>query len=334
VTPVATDRAAPTRPAPARLRPERAAPVALNPAQQSVRDQLGSAGGDPPEFPSDLGPALEADLAAGLAPLLDELGDGSVLVIAKHGLAQVHGCEARYLHQRDDPFTVSVPVARGTVAHKAIELAVHWPVEPHPLDLVDEALARLQATDHWLADWLATASDVDRAELRSEAGDRVSKFLECFPPLRPSWRPVTESSLRVELFGGRIQLKGKVDLTIGHAVGSTAGKVIVDLKTGRPSPAHTDDLRFYALIEAIRIGVPPRLVASYYLDQARSHTERVTVPLLEAALARTVDGARRMVALHDGATAVRRPSPACRWCALLPDCTEGTVMVDELDGLD
>jgi CRISPR/Cas system-associated exonuclease Cas4 (RecB family) len=334
VTAVATDRAAPTRPAPARLRPERAAPVALNPAQQSVRDQLGSAGGDPPEFPSDLGPALEADLAAGLAPLLDELGDGSVLIIAKHGLAQVHGCEARYLHQRDDPFTVSVPVARGTVAHKAIELAVHWPVEPNPLDLVDEALARLQATDHWLADWLATASDVDRAELRSEAGDRVSKFLECFPPLRPSWRPVTESSLRVELFGGRIQLKGKVDLTIGHAVGTTAGKVIVDLKTGRPAPAHTDDLRFYALVETIRIGVPPRLVASYYLDQARSHTERVTIPLLEAALARTVDGARRMVALHDGAVAVKRPSPACRWCALLPDCAEGTAMVHELDGLD
>ena len=88
VSPVATDRAAPSRPAPARLRPERAAQAALNPAQQSVRDQLGSAGGDPPDFPTDLGPALEADLAAGLAPLLDELGDGSVLIIAKHGLAQ------------------------------------------------------------------------------------------------------------------------------------------------------------------------------------------------------------------------------------------------------
>jgi len=80
--------------------------------------------------------------------------------------------------------------------------------------------------------------------------------------------------------------------------------------------------------------VPPRLVASYYLDQARSHTERVTIPLLEAALARTVDGARRMVALHDGAAAVKRPSPACRWCALLPDCTEGTALMHELDGLD
>lgn len=305
----------------------------LNPAQQAVRDQLGAGGAEPVSFDPDLGRALEADLAAGLAPLVDRLGDEALpLVVAKHPLAQVHGCEARFTHELDQPFTVTVPVARGTVAHKAIELGIHWPGEPVPLDLVDAAVDRLRATDHWLGGWLDTCGEADRAELRAEAGDRVSTFFECFPPLRPSWRPVTEASLRVELFGGRIQLRGKVDLTIGRAEGPVAGKVILDLKTGRASPTHVDDLRFYALVETIRLGVPPRAVASYYLDQARAHTERVTEAMLASALARTVDGAARMVALREGETPVRRASPACRWCPLVMSCGDGRAFLRDLDG--
>ena len=44
----------------------------------------------------------------------------------------------------------------------------------------------------------------------------MSKFLECFPPLRPIWRPVTESSLWADLLDGRVRLQGKVDLTARH----------------------------------------------------------------------------------------------------------------------
>lgn len=314
--------------------PTRSVSVMLNPAQQTVRDQLGSAGTPLPEFDPDLGRALEADLAAGLAPLVDSIAGDAVLVVAKHPLAQVHGCEPRYLHERDGAFAVTVPIARGAVAHKAIELGIHWSTDAPPLDLVDEAMIRLSTTDHWLREWLATCLPGDLAELRAEAGDRVTKFMECFPPLRAAWRPVTESSLRVDLFGGRIQLKGKVDLTIGRAEGNAAGKVIIDLKTGRPSPAHIDDLRFYALIETIRIGIPPRLVGSYYLDQARAHTERITESVLQAALARAIDGAHRMVELANGEEPVLRPSPGCRWCGLLPSCATGGGHLAALDGGD
>ena len=68
--------------------------------------------------------------------------------------------------------------------------------------------------------------------------------------------------------------------------------MIIDLKSGGASTQHRDDLRFYALLETIRIGVPPRLVASYYLDQGLAHAESVTEGMLDATLARTVDGAR------------------------------------------
>ena len=54
---------------------------------------------------------------------------------------------------------------RGAIAHKAIELSIHWPTEPRPLDLVDEAIARLTAGDAWLSDWLQLKLD-DRAALK------------------------------------------------------------------------------------------------------------------------------------------------------------------------
>ena len=303
-----------------------AVPSRYSPVQQATLDALGAAGADLPEFAPDLGARLRADLDAGLASVVANLAPDEHLNLSKHLLTQVHGCEVRLLAEEADPepFTVTVAIARGSIAHKAIELGIHWPGEPTPLDLVDEAMASLAASDHWLTDFLQTCTNADRAELRGTAGDRVAKFFECFPPLQPKWRPVTESRQIVDLAGGRVRLQGKVDLTLGTARGGQAGKVIIDLKTGTPNPAHRDDLRFYALLDAIRVGVPPRLVASFYLDLGLAHTEAVTVGVLDAAVARTVDGAERLTSLRAGTVApTLRPAPSCRWCPVLPTCETG-----------
>lgn len=313
-----------------------ASPPELNPAQRRTLDALGAAGADRPAFDADLGDRLRADLDDGLAPVLDDLGPDEDLNLAKHLLSRVHGCEVRFLAEDDEDFVASVPVARGAIAHKAIELGVHWRREAPPLELVDEAIARLTNAEHWLTDFLQRATEADLAELRGTAGDKVAKFFECFPPLRREWRPVTESAQYVDLAGGRVVLRGKVDLTLGQAHGLQAGKVVIDLKTGSPNPSHREDLRFYALLDAVRIGVPPRLVASFYLDEGSAHTEAVTVDLLDAAVARTVDGARRVVALRAGTTAPRhRPSFGCRWCSQLAVCDPGrSWLADEAVDLD
>jgi len=302
-----------------------ASPVELTPAQRRTLDVLGAAGAARPVFPEGIGARLRAELEAGLAEVVDDLAPDEVLAISKHKLAQVHACEARLLaEEADDAFEVTIPIARGTVAHKAVELGIHWRGEPLPLVLVDEAMASLAATDHWLTDFLQTCTEAERAELRSTASDRVAKFFECFPPLEARWRPVTESNQIVELCGGRVRLRGKVDLTLGSPRGMQAGKVVIDLKTGAPSPLHRDDLRFYALLDAVRLGTPPRLVASFYLDLAEARTEEVTEGVLEATVARTVDGVRRLAALRAGTTApVHRPSPACRWCLAIEACEVG-----------
>ncbi len=125
-------------------------------------------------------------------------------------------------------------------------------------------------------------------------------------------------------------LSGRVNLTLGSPRGDRAGKVLLDLKTGGFKPADLDDVRFYALLETIRLGVPPRMVAGYYLDAGTSHTEVVTEGLLDAALARTVGGVQRLAdLLLDEAEPVLRTGHACRWCPIASDCATGLAWLSE-----
>ena len=202
--------------------------------------------------------------------------------------------------------------------------------------LIDAALTSLAADDTSRADWLQGCPDAERAELWSLAISALAAFVEGWPPLRRQWRPVTESRCRVELCGGRIQLSGKTDLTLGTPDGLQAGKVIVDLKTGlRQSHVHREDLRFYALLETLKLGTPPRALATYYLESATFDVEEVDENLLEVALRRTVDGIHRYAELHGHlgrpAEPLKRPGPPCRWCALRAGCTEGSEFLIQAD---
>ena len=304
-----------------------------NPAQQEVVSLLGAPKGARPTFDAGLRDELRNLLEERLEPLVSTISSDrfhdDVLYLSKYMLAQALGCERKFMAELTEPFQWSIPTARGTVTHKAIELSVHWRGEASPLELVDEAMARLENADKSIADYLERCEETELAELRAEAGAAMTQFLECFPPLKPKWRPTTDSPTRAELHGELIVLSGKPDLTLGQPEGIVAGKVIIDFKTGRFSPAHREDLRFYALLEALRI-LPPRLLATYYLDQGRFHPEEVTRDLLLSAAERVIDGAHRYVALVSGQRlATVAPGPACRWCPVQFDCDEGTAYLDD-----
>jgi len=300
----------------------------LNPAQQHVLDVLAAKRDERPVFEAGLGLQLRAQLEDGLSPLvpvLDTLGIEQ-LWVSKHKVASVLGCEVRFLAEDDIGFDGwTVPRARGTVAHRAIELSMHVRDEPVPAKLIDHALASLtEGETNGLADWLQGISELERADLRGSAIDDVCAFLESWPPLEPKYRPRSESKVRVDLLDGRVTLAGKVDLTLGVAEGLRAGKVLIDLKTGGFSPVHLDDLRYYALIEAVVRGVPPRKVASHYLESAHLQPEDVTVPLLQSAAERVIGAVDRWVALRTGAVEpVRKAGPVCRWCPVLASCDAG-----------
>jgi hypothetical protein len=300
----------------------------LTPTQMRVLDDLMANGQERPVFPADLAAGLRERLEEGLADVGDRLGT-TELVVTKRDLAQVHQCER--LHMAGlGIFEWSPLAARGSVAHKALELSMGIGAEMPPGELVELAIARLAESERGVAAFLAEADPVEHAELRVAATDMVSKFADEFPPLKKKWRPRVESALSTHLCAGRVLLRGKVDLALGAAEGTTARVLIVDFKTGRPVPAHVDDLRFYALLETLRVGVPPFRVASWYLDSGQCHPEDVTEDLLLAAARRVVDGVRTLVELRvDGRQPAWRPCSACSYCPQRTEC-EGAVQWEEL----
>ena len=313
------DTSPPPTPAPAT-----AAADGLTPAQRRVITDLMAQGQVRPRFEPDLVDALRAELEETLAPMLGPRPGQEVdtLWVKKSALSQVHACETHFQVEDAAPFEWTARNARGTVAHRALELSVSTRGQPAPLELVDHALSSLGADDPRgaLRPWLADATPLEVADLRSGANEVVAKFLECWPPLKPSWAPRAETAIGATLCDEQVMLWGKVDLVLGRAQGDEARALVVDLKTGRAYPNHLDDLRFYALVQALRVGVPPFRVASYYLDTATFHYEDVSADTLAIAVRRTLDGVRKLLELRAGRAPTVTAGPACSWCRMASSC--------------
>ncbi|NLA36329.1 MAG: PD-(D/E)XK nuclease family protein [Actinobacteria bacterium] len=309
----------------------------LNDAQREVLARLGAKRSERPSFEPGLRDHLRVELEKRLAGTVRMMGEelDESIWLSKHKLEKVHGCEVRFLAEEDLEFSWSVPVARGIVAHKAIEIEITTEREWAPLDLVDESIARLIDEGRSVGEWLASAGDAQLDAVRAEANNALVSYEECFPRLDRKWRPATEVPMRAEFFDGRFVLTGKPDLTIGHADGTVAGKVIVDFKTGRKNPAHVEDLRFYALLDALRVGVPPRRLVSYYLDSASMTVEDVSEELLHSTVLRVAAAAQKIVELMVGEREPRLvASPTCRWCPILGDCATGQASLRGDDDAD
>jgi CRISPR/Cas system-associated exonuclease Cas4 (RecB family) len=292
----------------------------LTPVQLRTLDALRRSG-EPVVFD----PAVIADLRAEMVDRIGELGgrvpDDRQVYVTKHRLGTVLDCEAHHMAPNDFEWTPAS--AKGQVAHRAIQLLLSWKGEPTPATLVDEAIARLVDEDVGVGAWVATLGPADEADLRGMSVERVTKFVECFPPLDPRAHPVTEASAQWPI-EGPIVLRARVDLMLGRPSGAESRKVIVDLKTGRPNARHRQDLGFYALIETLAREVPPRKVATFYLDAGEAIVDDVDERVLRSAVRRTLDAVERMVELEvDGREPVRTPGVTCRWCSLADDCDDG-----------
>lgn len=315
-------------PARATAAPGASATPALSPVQVRTLDALRRAP-EPVVFDRSFVAELTESVSEALEQFAERL-DGGELFISKHRLSGVLGCEVQAM--LPDEFAWSPALASGQVAHRAIQLLLTWRGEPTPLEVVDEGIARLADADSMLGGWIAGLSAGDEADLRGLAVERVTKFVECFPPIDPRSHPMTESRIQWPL-RGPITMSGKVDLVIGRSAGDESRKVIIDLKTGRFSPRHREDLRFYALVETLRTGVPPRKLASYYLDVGDADVEDVTEGVLRTATRRTLDAIHALIELTvEQRPAIKRPGTPCRWCTLLDDCAEGRAHLDGADG--
>lgn len=299
----------------------------LTPAQESTLDLLRRSG-EALVFSEAFVKDLREEALETFAHFADRL-DGDTIFVTKHTLAGVFGCEAQFL--APDEFEWTPARARGQVSHRAIQLLINWRGEPEPGELVDEAIARLVNEEKGLTPWLESLGQGDLADLRAMSSDHVTKFMECFPPLDARSRPVTESSTQWPV-DGPILLRGRADLTMGKPFERESRKLIVDLKTGRVIARHREDLRFYAIVETLSRQVPPRKLASFYLDAAQPIVEDVTESLLRSTLRRTLDGVNALIELKvEGRPPSKSPGASCRWCPLAVGCDEGQTYLRSLD---
>jgi hypothetical protein len=311
----------------------------LLPAQQATLDAIRMPAEHRPTYAGSFAAELRDEAEAALAGLADAAReiDGRGLWVSKRDLSGVFGCEARHLADADSPFEWTVPIARGTVLHKAVELSTHRHFVPEAA--VGAALERLVADGDNLGSFLADASDGERADLMSNCVALLTRFSETFPPMQRAWKPAAEVRARVRLCGGAFVLNGKYDLTLGSPAPMAdaegrqrAGKVIIDLKTGSRTPSDPEDLRFYALIETLSVGVPPLGIGSFYVAEGRLEHETVTAEVLSSALRRTTDGIGRLISLRSARREPRRQAgPPCRWCPISADCETGQDWLSDPD---
>ena len=306
-----------------------AAPLpSLNPTQQRTLDALRRTG-DPLIFDQDLVTDIRHEVRAALDHFATRLDEGQEIFVTKHRIGSALDCEAHFL--APDEFEWTPATAKGQVAHRAIQLYLGWRGEPSPTELVDEAMSRLANEDRGIGMWIAELGEADLADVRGLSSERVTKFVESFPPLDRRANPVTEAAAQWPV-SGPILLRARVDMMIGKPSGAESRKVIIDLKTGRVSPRHRQDLGFYALVETLVRSVPPRKVATFYLDAAEAQTDDVSERLLRTAVRRTLDGIDSMVALgaHEREP-IKRPGSSCRWCPLAESCAEGQAHLASFD---
>lgn len=282
----------------------------LTPVQERTLTALRRA-----DAPVVFDPAFVADLRGAATDAIAELTarlDDSRLSVNKFNVAAVLVCETHFLEP--EPFVWKPAIARGQVAHKAIQLLLNWRGEATPIDLVDEALARLADDDSGIGEWIAALGAGDEADLRGRAVERVTQFVECFPPLRRTWHPMTEAQVRWPL-DGPIMLRAKADLVVGKPAGHESRKLLIDLKSGRIVDRHREDLRYYALVETLAREVPPRSVASFSLEAGEAVVDQVSESMLRSSLRRTLDAISRMIELTvEGREPKPPPSSGCFRC--------------------
>jgi PD-(D/E)XK nuclease superfamily len=307
---------------------EEAPLTALTPVQRRTLERLIGTGERP---------TFRADVVLRLRDRIEEAArafeSSEPLWLGKSHLNDLGRCPGLFDAVRSGergPFAFTARFAAGRLAHKAVELEVAGREDRDAHGLVEDAAERLRDDDSFGAFW-AQLDPLRRDELLMEASKTLELFRSTLPPLRRLRRqlaPSTEWHVRAELLGGSVVLSGTLDLVLGasdQAAPARATRLAIDLKTGKAWPEHAEDMRFYALVLALRFGVPPYRVATLYLDSGEWQAEDVDVRVLERAADRVVAAVRAAAASRAGRPRPLRPGPYCTWCPRAATCPSSAV---------
>lgn len=302
---------------------EHAAPGPMTPTQERVWRELLAVGEPRPRTDPELVRSLRSYLEEGTAAAAALVPGDERLWLNKSALDALD-CEGRFLDRQETPFAWTAPMVRGQVAHTAIEIDTEGRRARKPDRVLAFAWGELASRSDGAGRFVAGLGGVEADALRADVRKRLLAFRECFPTLPPSAETRTEVAFTVNLHGGRIVLKGVPDLVIGRATPTHRRMHLLDLKTGRRHRAHRHDMRLYALLATLKLGVAPFRVSTFYLDEAEWEHEDVDEGILEAVARTVVDKAQRAARLTfgqpDGRPLQLVPGPACQWCGRAADC--------------
>lgn len=294
------------------------------PAQERLRDELLGWGRPRPPADLEIAPVLKQAIEDGVSPVVDLVPDGDRLFVSKSRLDAL-ACDGRFLDQLDDTFAWNVNVARGKLAHKALELDWRSARGHPPDDVVAHAWSQLVQEDESLGGYLADLAGIEADQLRTDAEYLLSDFRDTWPTLPAFTSPRLELRMGATFGARRVAVSGTPDLLLGRANRDDLRMLLVDFKTGMRKPAvERQEMRFYALLATLKYGVPPFRWATYYVAEGAWESEDYAPELLHGAARRLVDGVLRI-----GRLELNRPTEEhlrlvagayCNWCSREPTC--------------
>lgn len=296
----------------------------LTPAQDLLVTDLLGRGQARPGVDFGLAARLRARLETSVEPHAEGIPDGEELFLGKTALSAL-GCEGRFIDLQDSEFSWSLPIVKGKLGHKALEVDWHTGRQLDTRAASDRAMQALVEEGGSIAEWLDELGETDRQLLLGESAAYVAEFRDTWPLLPAGSNPRLEQPMRVGLAGGRIKLAGTPDLLLGTANKHEARMLLVDFKTGLRRPTmERQDLRFYGLLSTLKYGVAPWRWATFYVAECAWDLEDASEELLSTAVDRVVDAVKRAVRLRWHAPPddqlVLSAGPACNWCGRRSTC--------------
>jgi len=291
--------------------------------------------GDPSARPApdpDLIRAARAHLEAAAAAWAAVVPPDVVVRVTKDAVTSVRRCEARHMAELAGRFEGDTAVVPAVLRGRLVDALFRQVATTGGIseDAVADALAGCEAEGEPVS--LAVLDPQAREQVRAEVVAAGVILAAGWPDLPAGSAARTQERLLVTLAGGRVVLSGRPDLTIGRPTRLRAGVVVVEAKSGRFRPAHLDELRFYALLEALRWGVAPFRALVWSLGDGRIEALDIDAELLWSETLRVADAITRLTRLAAGEEPRVSANPLCPWCPLLDGCPDGIRQVTLASG--
>lgn len=158
-------------------------------------------------------------------------------------------------------------------------------------DPIADAVGALSITErgHSLITFYRDLPSGERGAFERVLRTEASILLARWPAVPGAWLPRVGDPVSFPLAGGRVVLRGLLDLVLGPPPQGRSSACVVALRHGERRSEHAQDRRFLALLETLRSGGPPFRVATYYTPTGEIDIDDVTEPMLAESVVRVLE---------------------------------------------